>query len=508
MKAFSELFKEEYNTQREQWENNLKKELKLDEITSKTSKKHLDLGPWPTLSLSAEASTHLSSQSPWKKAAQTYVQLPLNFATSFREDLEAGVRIFFFQGEFLKKEDWLGIETFFRNYPKKSEVEIYLLGQHEFAESQDLQVYSEKDIFMSRKIQESGGHNVHELGHILLNFIEAPEQDLKFALFMDSHFFKNIAKIRALRLLIARVQELKNTQKDYQLIALNSYREWTLYERYSNMLRNDAQVASAYIGGADVVQTSGYQTVFELEGGEAESEHQERSWRMARNTSHILALESMLGMVEDAAFGSFHLENLTQKYAQEAWSLMQKLIVMKSEERQKYLETEVNKVREIRLERVKTRKDILAGMNDFPDVKEKLELKKKLDHKFFRVSQIFEDLRLRVEALKKPPVVEILLEGEYAALNNRVNFIKNYFELIGLQVIDPIHPHAHPQNRILVLCAADADYETLGQKAISENAIARYVAGKVEVSGFESIHAGQNVYDVLLKLVQKLEVAK
>jgi hypothetical protein len=112
---------------------------------------------------------------------------------------------------------------------------------------------------------------------------------------------------------------------------------------------------------------------------------------------------------------------------------------------------------------------------------------------------------LKVEGLQDPPRVQILLKGDYAALNNRINFIKNYFEVIGLEVLDPM-VKIKLDKKILVLCAKDEDYAALADEADKSGAIASFVAGKVELANFQSIFAGQNIYQVLSELTKKLGV--
>lgn len=505
MKAFSDLFTEEYNTQREQWENALISELKSDGPSSKTTKKHLDLGNWPTLSLEAKQAHQLTSGTAWKKASQTYYLIDnARIKFSLQDDLEGGARVFFFHKDFLNQDNWKIIEQCLKSFSSYDEIEVYLLGKKVLTTSSTLKVFDENHMILAREAHEQGGHNVHELGLLTLKLIEGLDQNpTHLGVFMDSHFFKNIAKVRAVKLLIQKVIKESGSKNIPKIIALNSYREWTLFERYSNTLRNNVQVASGYVSGADVIQSSGYQVLFDLETDAQDVEHNERSQRMARNTSHILGLESMLGLVDDAAFGSYHLENLSHEYAAAAWKLMQVLLSYDETQRSEFLKTEIHKVRDLRLERVKTRKDVLAGVNDYPDGKEHLKVTLKKSETF-RVSRVFEEARLKIEGIQNKPKVEILLHGEVGALNNRINFIKNYFELIGLEVIDPIHSHEKPQNKILVLCAKDEDYPELAKQAESQKCFAKYVAGKVEVPGFEAIHAGQDVYQVLSQLVKKL----
>ena len=75
LKVFSDLFKQEFNTQGEEWLSTMKSELKVETLDNLTAKKHLDLGNWPTLSLKAVHSQQMNSTTSWKKAAQTYYHI-------------------------------------------------------------------------------------------------------------------------------------------------------------------------------------------------------------------------------------------------------------------------------------------------------------------------------------------------------------------------------------------------------------------------------------------------
>ncbi len=295
------------------------------------------------------------------------------------------------------------------------------------------------------------------------------------------------------------------------VVGLTSYREWTLYERYSNLLRNDVAVASGFIAGCDYVQSSGYQALFELETSVTQPEHSERSRRMARNTSHILSLESTLGVVEDASYGSYHLESLTHEYAREAWILMQKLLPMNDNEISELFMKETTPVREDRQKYFATRRHVLAGVNDFPDVKDELHLKTLPVSRFFRTGRMFEELRLRMENASKRPAVYLGVYGDYAALNARINFVKNYFELLGLKVTDP-HKGSTDKaefeklvsvrdEEIFVLISSDDQYETLSHLTVK--AKEKYLAGKSPMNGFSNLFAGQNVQDVLTGIVDR-----
>lgn len=513
MSILSSLSEQEFNTQLEHWEEQLKLELKLPEIGQKNQKKTLE-GFWPTLSLQARGQ-HLPVKESWKKAAQTYVEVSSqNIGTIIQDDLEAGVRNFFFEKDFLNEESWQKISQTFNRFEKSSEVEVFLLGPKEFKiEKPFFKVIDENEVAIGRTAHDNGANIIQELGlmaYCLIRKLDRPGDTVYLGVFTDSQFFKNIAKLRAAKLLAYKILEEAKISKSVSLIALNSFREWTLYERYSNMLRNDAAVAASYIAGADHVQSAGYQSLFELEGLGIDPEHSERSSRMARNTSHILALESMLGMVQDAAFGSYHLENLTEHYAEEAWKFMQELLPLSPV--QPFVTEKALEVQAERLRAVKMRKHVMAGMNDFPDVKEVLNLKTDPTYRFFRLAHDFENLRLQMEKVKKPSVY-VALYGDYAALNGRLNFVKNYFELLALTVGDPHHSQKDIKafenellsrhEEIIVLCAADSDYPELRSISQKLKKPDQFIAGKYEMPGFTNLFAGQNVYDVLEEIVKR-----
>jgi hypothetical protein len=77
--------------------------------------------------------------------------------------------------------------------------------------------------------------------------------------------------------------------------------------------------------------------------------------------------------------------------------------------------------------------------------------------------------------------------------------------LLGLKVIDPGHgiteqELASRKEEIIVLCSSDENYPGLNVKVNGEG---KFIAGKFEMNGFQNLFAGQNVYEVLEKIVNK-----
>ncbi len=508
----TDFFQEKFNTQRDQWEKSLRSELKADEIGTKAHKKSAE-GSWPTLSLEAPVTHQLRPAESWKKAAQTYVRLTDAGQNHLHEDLEAGVRVFFFEKDFLEEESFKKITGILSAHKDAKDIVVVLLGDKKIPHGKtSLRIIDEEKMILGRGVMAPGGNNIQELASIAHGLVTRfPENEIEIGVFLDSQFFRNIAKVRAARLLALKVLEEYGVKKDITVVGLTSFRDWTLYERYSNLLRNDVSVASGLIGGCDFVQSAGYQALFELETNESPTEHSERSRRMARNTSHILSLESTLGVVEDAGFGSYHLESLTEEYAREAWALMQKILPLSDKEVSEFFMKETIKVREERQKNFAMRKHVLAGVNDFPDVTDKLQLKSLPVPRFYRTGRSFEDLRLKMESAPKKPTVYLGVFGDYAALNARINFVKNYFELLGLKVTDPHNATLDKEEfeklstsrseEFFVLISSDDQYESLS--SLPYKAKEKYLAGKTQMSGFTNLFTGQNVQDILTGIVER-----
>jgi methanogenic corrinoid protein MtbC1 len=502
----------DFNNLREQWESALLKELKITEVGKKDRKKQITGLEWPTLSLEASQEVELKS-GPWKKASTTYVTLPEEKIKSLiQEDLQSGVRNFFFYENALNKEKWKIVEETLSSFSKKEEIEVIYLGHQQEIKSERIKVVS--GLISGKSVHDLGGSAIQELAQLSHDLIKNASQcgDVVYlGVYLDSLFFQNIAKLRAARLLSQKIIQELGLNKKVEVVGLTSFSGWSVFERYSNMLRNLTSVASGYIGAADFIQSAGYNTIVELEGENILlDEHFERSLRMGRNSAHVLGLESLLGIVQDASFGSYHLESLTNSFCKNAWELMQRL--QKGED----ISSEVVAVREERLKLLRTRKNIMSGINDYPDVKENLNLKLKRTE-FFRGARLFEELRLRMENLKRPGVY-IALYGDFAALNGRINFVKNYFELLGLPVHGPDHSVldfeefkknlSNRKEEIVVLCSADTSYEEISSKLPELSQKFKYIAGKFELSGYQSLYMGQDVYAVLNEIVEFFEGKK
>lgn len=135
---------------------------------------------------------------------------------------------------------------------------------------------------------------------------------------MESDFLLGVAKLRAARLLWAKlIAGLEVPPAAPWIHAVTADRTLTARDPWVNMLRVTVQSAAAIIGGADEIST----TAFDVRLGSSD----ELARRVARNTQAILEEESGLGATLDPAAGSHAVDRLTDRLARRAWSSFQEI---------------------------------------------------------------------------------------------------------------------------------------------------------------------------------------
>ena len=143
---------------------------------------------------------------------------------------------------------------------------------------------------------------------------------VRFRMSLGSDFFMTIAKLRAARVLWAKVVEAFGGSEDSRKIRLNvataTYNK-TVYDPYVNMLRTATEAFSGVIGGCDSMTVAPFDEIIR--------KPDEFSSRISRNQQIILQEECNLLDVIDPAGGSFYLENLTQEVAKKAWEIFSKV---------------------------------------------------------------------------------------------------------------------------------------------------------------------------------------
>ncbi|MGN7387685.1 methylmalonyl-CoA mutase family protein [Sporosarcina sp. SAFN-015] len=131
---------------------------------------------------------------------------------------------------------------------------------------------------------------------------------------IDTHFFMEIAKLRAFRVLWQAFAKAYNVDVSpfVPVLAVTSLRSFSKLDPYVNMLRAGNETFAAILGGADIIQAHPHNI---LTGPNASS------IRYSRNMQLVLKEETYVEKVLDPAGGSYFIEKLTEELVEKSWNL-------------------------------------------------------------------------------------------------------------------------------------------------------------------------------------------
>jgi len=225
---------------------------------------------------------------------------------------------------------------------------------------------------------DGGGNAVQELAFALATGVEylrelqargltvdqaAPR--VLFAFSLGSNLFMEIAKLRAARILWAKMIAAFGGSEDARRIHVHARTSgWnkTLYDPNVNMLRATTEAFSGVLGGCDSLHIGSKDEIARVPD--------DFSRRVARNTHTVLREEAGLTRTVDPAGGSWYLESLTDTLARKTWELFQD--VEKQGGMAKALSTgfpqqQVAAVSDQRAKAYAQRRDIFVGTNMYPN---------------------------------------------------------------------------------------------------------------------------------------------
>ena len=291
-------------------------------------------------------------------------------------------------------------------------------------------------------------------------------RQISFRIAADDNQFMTIAKLRAARRLWARVAEVVGAPEHgaATLHAVTSLPMMTKRDPWVNLLRTTVAAFSAGVGGADTIQVHPFDVAI---AGGFPGTAGSFARRMARNTQLLLLEESHLGRVLDPAAGSWHVEDLTEQLAEQAWKHFQDIESRGGfEQARDHVAARIAEVAERRAEDIAHRRTALTGVNEFPDIAEPPLPQGDSLRGVIRYAAGFEALRDRSDAfLEKTgvrPRVLLLPLGPLAEHNVRTTFVTNLLASGGIDALT----EADETPTIAVICGTDARYGAEASAAV------------------------------------------
>lgn len=301
---------------------------------------------------------------------------------------------------------------------------------------------------------------------------------ISFRYSADDDQFMTIAKLRAARRLWARVAEVVD-QPDAgaaTIHAVTSLPMMAQRDPWVNMLRTTLAAFGAGVGGADTVQV--YEFDSAIAGG-LPGVARTFARRMARNTQLLLLEESHVGRVLDPGGGSWFIEDLTRRLAEEAWKHFQDVEAKGGfQAARDYVAIQIAEVRTRRSDDIAHRRTALTGVNEYPNLAE-APLSPSDSPRTDSIPGVasyaaaFEALRdrsdARLAAAGARPKALLLPVGPLAEHNVRTTFAANLLASGGVETINPgtVVPagvaaavSAAGDPAAAVICGTDARYAT------------------------------------------------
>lgn len=231
------------------------------------------------------------------------------------------------------------MESPFENYFGQTDVQPFDLNLKLWLDASEYVVRNKirmRSSVISQHFQESGGNNAQAIAVVLSMYKElcgklVNERGLDFddaalvpyeLVSIGSRFFEEIAKVRAMRRMWARMAKdhfkAKKEKSCQMLIAVHtSGRTMTYQQPLNNIARCAIQTLAGAIVGCTALDNATMDNAY--------AEPSALAARMSLNTQHIVAVETGVTDVVDPLAGSYFVEALTNQVEEEAYKILKEI---------------------------------------------------------------------------------------------------------------------------------------------------------------------------------------
>ena len=301
------------------WENLVKKQLKTDDIYAILSKENLE---------------GISVKPYYDKSPENLKNLPkveesTHLVAKYQEGLEEDAYAFLLNNNveklsdktiFVANEDLAGHITMSDENRYFSLIDVFENNEINSQLAEELLSKNfERNICVDASLYQNAGASITQQ----LTFSLGKAKDLtevfgaeilnklvfKFAI--GANYFFEIAKIRAFKMLFNQFSKEFNLDLIPYIFAETSLRNKAKNDEENNLIRSTLEIAAAMIAGSDAVFANDFKVQNSTELSEEISFKQQV----------VLAYESIINVFEDAANGSYYVEEITHQLAENAWKL-------------------------------------------------------------------------------------------------------------------------------------------------------------------------------------------
>ena len=305
------------------WENLVKKQLKTDDIYAILSKENLegitvkpyyDKSPENLQNLpKVEESTHLVAKYQEGLEEDAYAFL-----------LNNNVEKLYDKTIFVANEDLAGHITLSDENRYFSLIDVFVNNEINSQLAEELLSKNfERNICVDASLYQNAGASItQQLAFSLGKAKDLTEvfgaeilNKLVFKFAIGANYFFEIAKIRAFKMLFNQFSKEFNLDLIPYIFAETSLRNKAKNDEENNLIRSTLEIAAAMIAGSDAVFANDFKVQNSTELSEEISFKQQV----------VLAYESIINVFEDAANGSYYVEEITHQLAENAWKLFLEL---------------------------------------------------------------------------------------------------------------------------------------------------------------------------------------
>ena len=366
---------------------------------------------------------------------------------------------------------------------------------------------------------EEGMNVVDELGYTLSLLVayydQLTDQGVSAATLWDhtevtlaigSDYYVDLAKFRAIHLLLAQVADAYQINKasPISIRAVSGVRNKTLYDTNSNLLRNTTEAMAALLGGANIITLLPHNALYSTAADFGE--------RMAINVVNILRQEAHLEKVTDPAAGSYFLESLTQQLVEKAWT---KFLAIEDQGgfvaavSSGQIQQTGTTAWEVRAEQVRHQQKVLVGVNKYALADEQITfaLEEPLTPRLaWQVEQVRYRVDQQVAQGKSRPHWHIYVQPQAPDANTKVKFVTQLLSVGGMTFDRQVWSgnYSKELSTGVIFCGDDDFYQEVSN-TLSPDGYSQWMVGAAPneaASTDQFIDPQQDIVTILNQLLQ------